>query len=64
MISVLSSIVSTSVKSLRVFPSLSSPSSLISVTSSVFPGLLAVAKTVFFTFVEYAAPEEIVYVAV
>ena len=41
--------VRTSVESSSVFPSVSSPSSLISVTSSVPVGLLAVAVTVFET---------------
>ena len=52
------------VPSFVVFPSPSSPSSLISVTSFVLPGLNAVTKTVFLTFVENAAPDSIVYVAV
>ena len=38
----------TIVGSSSVSPSLSSPSSLLSITSFVFPGLLAVAKTVLF----------------
>ena len=40
-------VIITSVVSSEVFPSVSSPSSLISVTSFVFPGLLAVAVAVF-----------------
>ena len=42
-----SAVAKTSVKSLTVFPSLSLPLSLISITSSVFPGLLAVTSTLF-----------------
>ena len=43
-------VVTTSVLSFNVFPSVSSPLSLISVTLFVLPGLLAVASTVFIIF--------------
>ena len=44
--------ITTIVGSSVVFPSLSSPSSLISVTSFVLPGLLPLAVTVFITLPE------------
>ena len=44
-----SELVKTTVTSFAVFPSLSSPSSDTSVTSFVFPGVLAVADTLLFT---------------
>ena len=50
-----SAVAKTSVKSLTVFPSLSLPLSLISITSSVFPGLLAVTSTLFRIFPVAAA---------
>ena len=49
----------TSVGSLVVFPSVSSPSSLISETSLVFPGELPVAVTVLFIFEVSAAALDI-----
>ena len=50
-----SEIVITMVGSFSVLPSVSSPSSLMSVTSFVLPGLLAVAETVLMILPVFAA---------
>ena len=59
-----SAVAKTTVWSFNVFPSLSSPLSLISMTSSVLPGLLEVTKTRFLILPVAAASASIVYDAV
>ena len=55
-----SGVISTTVTSSSVLPSLSSPSSEVSVTLLVCPGLLAVANTLLFTLEVNAAAELII----